>query len=331
MIEEILSIDVKLIDIATGEVKEAARERMVLAAARGAARSMTDAPVESEAIVVALRRLSDELAGSIAAGVPDSIRYVRAAVVDFDESGDGARRRELGKVVAAEVATVLRRDHGIILVERGRLRSIMDEHALAMAGVVDPSTAVELGALLGADLLILGDVSEMGDRYRVNVRAVGTQDAGVVGSAQGSLPAAGLVALSADAVVLRSRSGAVFRSVLIPGWGQFYNRQATKGGILLGLEGAVLGAALGFHLVGQSHEAEYNASTDSATAMRTRELAESRYRARNMLLIGAGGLWLVNVVDAWAFGRPASADWSGTGLVLAPSLQGPGLALSGVW
>lgn len=328
MLDELLTMDIRVLDVGTGEIRATASGRMIASAARDVSESAIAA---EEAIDVALRRLSDDLAKGIDAGVPEVLRYVRAAVVDFEESGEGARRRELGKVVAAEVATVLRRDHGVFLVERGRLREVLDEHRLAMAGIVDASSAVEIGSLLGADLLIFGNVSEVGDQFRINVRAVGTEDAEVVAAAQSSLSASGLVALSSDAVVLRSRSGAVFRSVLIPGWGQFYNQQGTKGAAFIGLEGGLLGAALGFHFAGQSAESSYHDSEDPGGTVHLRERAESRYRTRNVLLVASGGLWLFNIVDAWVFGRSPSADWSGTGLVFTPTHSRPGLALSGTW
>ncbi len=344
VLDDVLIVDLKVLDVATGEVKAASEGRTDLADFGSTPDSVVRTAPTGDTTEVLLRRLTDEFADELREALPEGLRYVRLAVVDFENSGDGARRRELGKVVAAEAATVLRRDHGALLVERGRLGQLLDEQALGLTGMVEPSTAAELGALLGADVFVLGDVSEIGDRYRVNMRAVSTEDASLLAVAQTSIPASGLIALSADAVVLRSRSGALFRSVLIPGWGQIYNRQSAKGGMVMGVEALVIGSAVGFHFLGMRDERAYDrvgrgdVSSDDGVdlSQRAEDLrlqAESNYRMRNWLLVGAGVVWLYNVVDAAANGRPASSDWTGSGLVLAPMQEGEGTALTlvGSW
>jgi curli biogenesis system outer membrane secretion channel CsgG len=57
------------------------------------------------------------------------------------------------------------------IIERDRLARVLDEQKLGMAGVVNESTAKQVGQLLGVDALILGEVS----RYGVEKDEIGTE------------------------------------------------------------------------------------------------------------------------------------------------------------
>lgn len=259
-------------------------------------------------VEVAMRRMADGLAAGFQK-LPGAARYRRLAVLHFEEVGAGAKGAQLGTVVAAELVTNLRRDHGLLVVERARLAQVLGDLKLSqMLGA--EARAPEIGRMAEAQALVVGSVSEAGDRYLVNARIVSTDSAETLAAASESVPQGSLVALSSDAVVLRSRRDAVFRSMLVPGWGQSYNRQPVKGLVVGGLTLATLGGALAFHLSGRTAEEDYRSKTTAAAlgaspgaeAVALRERAESRYAWRNGLLWAAAGVWVVNVVDAYAFG-----------------------------
>jgi TolB-like protein len=288
-------------------------------------------PVQSASIEITMRRMADALAAGFYK-LPGSARYRRLAVVDFAEAGESARKRELGRVVAAELATNLRRDHNLILVERSRLGSVMAEMKLAQMGLVDAKQATDLGRLADAQALILGSVSDAGDRFLVDARIVSAEDGQALAAASEAISAASLVALSSDAVVLRSRRDAVFRSMLAPGWGQLYNREPKKGIGFAAAEAVVLGGALVFHLQGQRAEDQYHSKTSagdlgsdpSAAAASLRRRADRAYGTRNTLLWVALGVWAVNVADAWYSGIDGEAA-----LALAPAPGGGTLVVAG--
>lgn len=48
----------------------------------------------------------------------------------------------------------------------------------------------------------------------------------------------------AQTKMTKSPKGAMLRSLALPGWGQFYNRQWIKGGIVIAAHGALIGAAV---------------------------------------------------------------------------------------
>ena len=106
-----------------------------------------------------------------------------------------------------------------------------------------------------------------------------------------------------------SRTGALFRSLLVPGYGQLYNDQPLKGGLVLGTEIALLSTALAFHLAGDSvltaytQQARAQVSTDPTG--RVQQLyrdAQARYQVRDALLFAATSVWALNLADAYLSG-----------------------------
>ncbi|HEY6100516.1 MAG TPA: FlgO family outer membrane protein, partial [Anaeromyxobacter sp.] len=243
---------------------------------------------EAASVDVAMRRMADALAKGVAR-LPGNARYQRIAVLGFSEVGDEAKKRELGKVVTAELSTNLRRDHGFLLVEREKIGSVLSEVKLGEMGLVDAKSAPKVGQLADAQALVVGSVAEAGGKFLVNARVVTTETAETLAAASESIQSATLVAFSADAVVLRSRKDAVFRSVLLPGFGQLYNRQPKKAAAFAAAEVAALGGAVAFQLLGAGAQKDYERQTTpgalgtdpAAAAADLRQTAEDRYRWRN--------------------------------------------------
>jgi hypothetical protein len=144
----------------------------------------------------------------------------------------------------------------------------------------------------------------------------------VVLAEQTVLPAADLVALSADAVVLRSTAGAVYRSVLLPGWGQFYNRQPYKGGLFIVAEVSAGVAALLCHLLGDGRAGAYaalGAGTPPEVFAGVRAEGQAFYQARDGLLIGLAVVHALNILDAFVFGTDYDSATPGGGVAQSRS------------
>jgi hypothetical protein len=264
--------------------------------------------------------------------------------------GPEAKKRELGAVVTAELSTSLRRDHGALLVERQKLVQVMGEIKLGNSGAVDPSSAPEIGKLADAQALVLGSVAEAGDRYLIDARIVSTETAETLAAASEAVPSASLVALSSDAVVLRSKKDAAYRSFLIAGWGQIYNREPAKGWIFpVAVYGAVAGG-IGLHFLGQSAEQTYKstnspgalcasaglpatctAEQQQAAAESLRTKAESRYSARNVVLGVAVSLWVLNILDAYISGIDGDKLLGGASAFVAPPELGKPASAGVAW
>jgi len=145
---------------------------------------------------------------------------------------------------------------------------------------------------------------------------VAVSDGQVHAAEQVDLPAADLVSLSSEAVVLRTTSGAVYRSVLMPGWGQFYNRQAVKGGLFVGSEVVAAGLAVTFHLLGAHYQSQYDkmgAGTPQSKVDAKIDQAETNFSRRNWALIALAVVHAANILDAFVNGRTYNSASVGSG------------------
>jgi TolB-like protein len=291
-------INARVIGVADGTVLAAAK---TILEARPDAASPDAGETEATSLVSQLRRLADRVVAGLDEQ-PGELRYQHVAVFPFEELGTSTSEKQLGRLVEAELTTMLRRDHGLLLIERSQLGRVLEEMALGQSGVVDPASAAEAGRIAGAQLLIIGSVAEAGGQYRVNARVVDAQTAQIQATAETSLPAGDLVALSSEAVVLRTRTGALYRSLLLPGWGQLYNRQPVKGGIFLGLELLSAGLAGTFGGLALNADKDYEGLDGGADFDAAVERRQDLRNWRNIFLWTTLIVHVVNIADAFLSG-----------------------------
>ncbi len=85
----------------------------------------------------------------------------KVAVVDFQVKSAYGKAR-LGSAVTDIMVTELFNTGRFLMIERDKIAKIIEEQTMGAAGLVDSSTAVEIGKLLGAGTMITGSVSEFG-------------------------------------------------------------------------------------------------------------------------------------------------------------------------
>ena len=104
------------------------------------------------------------------------------AVLDFTGLmiGQGGNSAPLGKAVSAMLITELSGREGLQVIERFRLQDLLTEQRLALSGRVDEDTAVEVGQMLGAQYIIHGQVTSIGDITRMDMRAVDVETSEVL-------------------------------------------------------------------------------------------------------------------------------------------------------
>jgi TolB-like protein len=96
------------------------------------------------------------------------------AVLDFTGLmiGQGGNSAPLGKAVSSMLITELSDRPGMQVIERFRLQDLLTEQRLSLSGRVDEETAIEVGRLVGAQYIIHGQVTSIGDQTRMDMRAV---------------------------------------------------------------------------------------------------------------------------------------------------------------
>lgn len=109
------------------------------------------------------------------------------AVVDFTDLQGNVT--ELGRFLAEELSIRLAGlDQGFEVVDRTHLKALLKEHKLSSTGLIDPSTARELGRIAGVDGLITGTVTPLGDSVRCAVKVLNTETAHIITSTTANIP-----------------------------------------------------------------------------------------------------------------------------------------------
>jgi TolB-like protein len=97
------------------------------------------------------------------------------AILDFENNSfyKPEDYKSLSKGLAEIMVTELSRAGSIHVVERQKLRTIMDEMKLAQSGLISEESSVQVGKLLGAQHLVFGGYMVMMDqKIRIDVRIV---------------------------------------------------------------------------------------------------------------------------------------------------------------
>lgn len=247
----------------------------------------------------------DRLAATILQALPKG-KPAKIAIVPFTNLGPTAHEKKLGDIVSELLVTRLTGKDNITIIERGQIDQVMNELKLSMLGLTEGSNAEKVGKLLGAEAMIVGSVSEVGDKFAIAARHVDVETGRVAFAREVQVPQAGAIALSSEYVVTKSRGDALFRSLLVPGWGQIYNNQDAKGYVFTGVTLGLIGAGVFQRVQSNKTHDEYMKATSKDKATELYDKMSNQYDQSNLLFAIAGGVWVVNVVDAFISGTSAS-------------------------
>lgn len=85
----------------------------------------------------------------------------RVAIVDFENKTAYGKRR-LGTAASDILITELGKTGKFILVERGKIKKLLEEQNFQASGHVDSNTIVKVGKILGVNAIITGSISQFG-------------------------------------------------------------------------------------------------------------------------------------------------------------------------
>ena len=94
------------------------------------------------------------------------------------------------------------------------------------------------------------------------------------------------------------RPAATLRSIVLPGWGQLYKNDKTKGYVLISSTASVGVATVIFHILQKDYHNQYLKATDPKIIEQKYDKYNSFYKLRNNTALVAGGIWLYSFFDA---------------------------------
>jgi len=166
----------------------------------------------------------DQLADRMVRALPDGRPAV--AVLPLE----GAQ----GVAISEYLVASLQASGRATVVERAQFRKVMSEQSLALSGATTDSAAAQAGKLLSARYLVVGSVGNLMGSRRINLRLLDVESGKVLEA--GSVTAQAAEYEGLDKTLLGEQgnvSAAVFRSAVMPGWGQFYTNHPVRGSVAL--------------------------------------------------------------------------------------------------
>lgn len=233
-----------------------------------------------------LLRLSRRILAAHAA-LPEARFRSRVAVLDFEDGFEYARRTRLGFSVSELLAShLIRNAKGLRVVERKQLDRVLSELELQLSGFLSEPEAARLGDLVGADLLLLGSVSEAGEDVIIVARLVETDTGAALLSESITVPRSVLVPEARKSIQVDNRAAGGYRLTYSDG---FLEHEAAVSYQYKFLEGL----ALGFEVSGglSSSDLERYNPKDNAGWF-SYDIVETSYRNLGLaILFEAGPLY----------------------------------------
>ncbi|MCD6161305.1 MAG: hypothetical protein J7K40_02705 [candidate division Zixibacteria bacterium] len=102
------------------------------------------------------------------------------AILPFETKGIGA---EFGDIdLFDKMITEFHHLNRFRVIERSQLESILKEQKLGLTGIIDQSTAIEVGKTAGVDVVVFGSITSDGRSVSVDARLVDTETAVIISS-----------------------------------------------------------------------------------------------------------------------------------------------------
>jgi TolB-like protein/TM2 domain-containing membrane protein YozV len=247
------TIDIKMFSVETGETERTANSTF-----KG----------EIDGLLIEIEILAWEIMGM---EPPTSLKLKREgdqvlstlAVMDFEGRGIPATEAQ---TLTDRLITELSRTKKVILVERSTMNDVLNEQGYETAGCTSDECAAEVGALLGVDLMISGAIGKIGNTFTIDAKmfkvstgaAENMKNITYQGEVDGLIieieilawqilgltppknlikkKRRGMTGLAANTPLPKTKGGAIFRSIIVPGLGQIYGNYNKAGWAYLGTE-----------------------------------------------------------------------------------------------
>lgn len=131
---------------------------------------------------------------------PASAAKTTAAVMPLGKGAGPASFDGLGRALADMMVTDLSTSKTLQLVERTKLKLVLDELKLAKSGFLDKSTAQKLGRGLGAELVITGSFSVIGEKFVIDIRIISVKTGAILKAARSDGVLDDFIAIEKDVV-----------------------------------------------------------------------------------------------------------------------------------
>jgi len=110
---------------------------------------------------------------------------VKIGIIEFQSLNEEAKKDNLGKIVSEMLTTSFVNSESFKIIEREQLQKVVEEFQLSQSGIIDTSYAKQIGKIAGADAIVTGSVTKIGDDLRLDARIIDVES-GIILTAEKS-------------------------------------------------------------------------------------------------------------------------------------------------
>ncbi|MBF0432104.1 MAG: hypothetical protein HQK83_12540 [Fibrobacteria bacterium] len=239
------------------------------------------------------------------------------AILPFSAPAQGDDA-QAGQMVSEYAVAFFASQNQFQLVDRADFHRVLEELEFSQSDLADNEKTLELGKTLVAAYLVTGSITEALGKKMISAKIIKTETGEIVNSQTVTVNSQALTDFYKDALGEKaSASSAIYRSLAVPGWGQFYTGHSVHGIVFSSLTAVSLGVlvygifdfvdkdervanSIGKELVDGS-----SSQSDSIRAIYMQERDDAQVFVYSMIGVTAG-IWVVNVIDAAIFGKKES-------------------------
>ena len=266
----------------------------------------------------------ETLCSSLVDSLPASVKSARVAVIPFeDKTGNDS----YGLSTSEYLVVLLKKKNIFSLIDRTEFKKVVEEINLSRSDYAEEANAIEVGKVLAADYILTGSVFKSFGNYSIIAKLIKTETTEIASSASVNVVPSKLDSFTKDLLSEKSRAtSSLFRSALIPGWGQFYADKNVRGTISLIAGLGALGTQIGLMLsaynahVERDNYYDFQFSQEYKDMLKNHEITEQEYKSNyeeykedysdkyRYAVIGGiitGSVWGLNILDAAIAGSQA--------------------------
>jgi len=127
---------------------------------------------------------------------------IKIGIIEFQSLNEEAKKDILGKVFSEVLTTAFVNSEAFKIIEREQIEKVVKELQLTQSGIIDTSSAKQIGKMVGADAILTGSVIKIGDDLRVDARIIDVES-GIILTAEKTMGKADLKSIGtmADLIV----------------------------------------------------------------------------------------------------------------------------------
>ena len=110
---------------------------------------------------------------------------MKIGILEFQALNEEARKDNFGKIFTEVLTTSFVKSEAFKIIEREQLQKILKEFELTQSGIIDTSNAKQIGKMVGADAIVIGSVTKIGNDMRLDARIIDVES-GIILTAEKS-------------------------------------------------------------------------------------------------------------------------------------------------